>query len=116
MAQRTIVQLVDDFDGQELRPGEGETVRITLDGASYELDLSAKNARKLRDDFGKWLSHARKASSGRRSGGRTAATSGTRRDAEGTGAIRDWAKAKGHEVSDRGRLPAEIVAAYEADR
>ncbi|HZG99143.1 MAG TPA: histone-like nucleoid-structuring protein Lsr2, partial [Nocardioidaceae bacterium] len=44
VAQRTVVQLVDDFDGTELQRGEGETVRVTLDGAEYELDLSSKNA------------------------------------------------------------------------
>ena len=114
MAQRTIVQLVDDVDGKELAPGEGQTVRVALDGASYELDLSNKNAQHLRDDFGKWLSHARKASGSRRSSRRSADSSATRRDPEQTRAIREWAKANGHEVSDRGRIPTEVAEAYDA--
>jgi hypothetical protein len=29
-------------------------------------------------------------------------------------AIREWARAHGHTVSDRGRIPAKIIADYEA--
>ncbi len=114
MARRTIVQLVDDVDGKELKPGEGETVKITLDGSSFELDLSARNAQQLRDDFGKWLTHARRASLTRRSDLQSSSGASTRRDPEQTRAMRAWARANGYEVSDRGRIPATIVEAYNA--
>lgn len=112
VAQRVITQLVDDVDGTELTEGDGETINIALDGASYVLDLSSKNASRLRKDFGKWLDHARKApgsTRGRRSGGGT-----TRRDPEQTKKIRQWAQDNGHQVSERGRIPATVVEAYEA--
>jgi hypothetical protein len=44
MAQRVITQLVDDIDGKEIAEGAGETVSFALDGVSYEIDLSSKNA------------------------------------------------------------------------
>lgn len=112
MAKKIVVHLVDDFDGQTLEAGDAEVVRVTLDGASYELDLSHKNAQKLRDDFGKWLDH------GRRAGGRPRTRSGRRsettRDPSQTKAIREWAISSGLDVSSRGRIPVTIVEAYEA--
>lgn len=108
MAQRTIVRLVDDFDGNELDRDQAETVRVTLDGAEYELDLSHKNAQKLRDDFGKWLDHARKVG-GRRRGGRATAAS----DVDNT-AVRAWAAAHGIELSKRGRIPATVIDQFKA--
>ena len=115
MAQRTIVHLVDDVDGKELGPGEGETVHITLDGASYELDLSAANAQRLRKDFGKWLSNARKVSK-EVSGRRSSSDSESQNSAHRTRAIREWARANGYDLSDRGRIPADVVNAFEAHR
>ena len=47
MAQKVQVILVDDMDGGAAE----ETVSFSLDGVSYELDLSKKNAAKLRDTF-----------------------------------------------------------------
>ena len=65
MAQRTQIILIDDIDGGDA----AETVSFSLDGVSYEIDLSAANATKLRDDFASWVGHARK-SGGRRAPGR----------------------------------------------
>ncbi len=106
VAQRTVVQLVDDFDGKELQRGEGETVRVTLDGAEYELDLSNKNAQRLRDDFGKWLTHARRVG-GRRSGGRTKSDVDSK-------AVRAWAASNGIQLNERGRIPASVVEQFKA--
>jgi hypothetical protein len=108
MAQRTIVRLVDDFDGSELENDQGETVRVTLDGAEYELDLSHKNAQQLPEDFGKWPHHARKVG-GKRRGGRTTATS----DVNNT-AVRAWAASNGIELSRRGRIPATVIDQFKA--
>ncbi|MEO8829812.1 Lsr2 family protein [Lapillicoccus sp.] len=107
MAQRTQIVLEDDVDGGSA----DETVTFGLDGASYEIDLNTKNAQKLRDDLATWMGHARR-SGGRRASGRRAAapSSGRRTDLS---AVREWARASGHSVSDRGRVAAEVLEAYD---
>lgn len=105
MVQKKIVQLIDDFDGKELKPGEGETVRIALEGAEYQLDLSSKNAQKLRDDFGKWLNHARKV------GGRRSNSGRSKSDVDSK-AVRAWAASNGIQLSGRGRIPASVLDQY----
>jgi nucleoid-associated protein Lsr2 len=109
MAQKTIVQLIDDLD-------EGvaeETVSFGIDGASYEIDLSAANAAKLRDSLAKYVANARRAG---RSGGRPPGSArrgrGARGDREQTQAIREWARKNGHKVGEKGRIPASILEAY----
>ena len=116
VAQKVQVLLVDDLDGGEA----SETVSFSLDGSSYEIDLSRKNAEQLRDAFAKYVAAARKA--GRSSGGGSArASSGRARGGGGSGtamdrdqaaAIRSWAKKQGLKVSDRGRIPASIIEQY----
>lgn len=110
MAQKVQVILVDDLDGGTA----SETVSFALDGTAYEIDLSAKNAEKLRDAFAAYVGVARKAGrasarTARGSRGGTAAA-----DREQNQAIRAWAKKKGLNVSERGRIPAEIVEKYHA--
>jgi hypothetical protein len=105
MAQKVQVTLVDDLDGSEAN----ETVAFSLDGTSYEIDLSTGNAEKLRKEIATFVEHARKASSGgRRRRARTGP--GRERSAE----IRAWAKQRGYKVNERGRIPAQIVQEYEA--
>lgn len=106
MAQRVHIVLEDDIDGGAAE----ETVTFALDGTSYEIDLSQQNAAKLRDLFAPYVTAARRAS------GR-----GSRKSSRGRGSggpnpaeIRDWARAHGHVVSDRGRVPAEVRSAYDA--
>jgi hypothetical protein len=107
MAQRVNIILVDDIDGGDA----DETVTFGLDGATYEIDLSSKNAAKLRDAVAPYVGHARKVG-GRRSGsGRRAAGSGNGPSAR---EIREWARANGWNLSDRGRVAAEVRQAYEA--
>ena len=108
MAQKVQVLLVDDLDGGTA----DETVTFALDSISYEIDLTTENAAKLRDAFGPWVGHARKV--GGRSSSRTAAAPRSRSSRGDAQAIRDWAKAHGHHVSERGRISAEVKAAYEA--
>lgn len=103
MAQRVQIILEDDFDGGEA----DETVTFALDGAEYEIDLSTKNAQKLRDELAGWIGHARKTGGRRRSA--AAKPTGT----SSTSEIRAWALANGHEVSGRGRVSGEIREAYE---
>ena len=105
MAQHVQVVLVDDLDGGKA----SETVSFALDGVAYEIDLSDKNAAKLRDALASWVGHAR------RSGGRSGARRGRSRTAAGSGdlgAMREWGRKNGFKVSDRGRISAELQAAY----
>jgi len=108
VAQKVQVILVDDLDGGTA----SETVSFSLDGTAYEIDLSAKNAEKLRDVFAAYVGVARKA--GRASGrnARGARASSASADREQNQAIRAWAKKKGLKVSERGRIPAEIAEKY----
>lgn len=105
MAQKTIVQLTDDIEGTEAT----ETLTFSLDGVSYEIDLSDKNAAKLRKALDSYVGAARRVrgSSGR-NGRRTTSRTGD------TSAIREWAAAQGIEVSQRGRISADVKAQYEA--
>ena len=107
MAQRVNIILVDDIDGGDA----DETVTFGLDGSTYEIDLSSKNAAKLRDAVAPYVGHARKVGGRRSSGGRRAAASGNGPSAR---EIREWARANGWNLSDRGRVAAEVRQAYEA--
>jgi hypothetical protein len=96
MAQKVQVMLVDDVDGSEA----SESVSFGSDGTTYELDLSEKNARKLRDELGPWIKAARK-------------TGGTRQPTKSSSnvdlkAVRAWAASNKIELSTRGRVPARV--------
>jgi hypothetical protein len=107
MAQKTMVVLEDDIEGGEA----DETVRFSLDGVSYEIDLSDKNAAKLRDDFAKYTGQGRRLG-GRSARGRGAGNRGAGRNRSAQ--VREWARSQGLKVSDRGRIPADILNQYEA--
>ena len=98
----------DDLDGS---PAEG-TVRFGLDGAEYEIDLKEKHAKALRDALARYVSAARRVSGS----ARRPARAGRRTSASGlnTTEVREWAKAQGIEVKDRGRVPAELVVKFKA--
>lgn len=109
MAKVEQVILVDDLDNG---PAD-ETVSFALDGRSYEIDLSAANAKKFRDLLTPYIDVAHKPGRRRvRSGGRGRLNAPMDRDQNQ--AIRTWAKKKGYKVSDRGRIPAEVVEKYHA--
>jgi hypothetical protein len=112
MAQITELRLLDDLDGGEA----AESVAFSLDGKSYEIDLSEKHAAALRDAFAPFVSSARRARgsaavSRPRMSARSSAGAGRPR-AE-TSAIREWATANGLEVSARGRIASSVLEAYE---
>lgn len=106
MVQRVQYMLVDDVDGN----GAVETVSFSLDGVSYEIDLTAVNAKKLRNDLSTWVGHARR-SGGRKNSRKAGAATGQRRT--DLSAVRQWARKNGHQVSDRGRISADVLAAYD---
>ncbi len=108
--KKQITQLVDDLDGTVLENGSGSTVRFSLEGRSYEIDLSDANAEKLRSALAPFISAGRSASGAGRS-------SGARRSSRSSGgdlaAIRSWAQSNGYSVGDRGRISADVREAYE---
>lgn len=106
MAKKVIITLIDDLDGES---EAAETVEFGLDGVGYEIDLTAENAERLRDQLAEWIGSARKTGGRRRPGTRRNSGSGSSKTAE----IRAWAQANGYTVSARGRIPADIVEAYE---
>ena len=111
MAQKVQVLLTDDLDGKQA----DETVLFGLDGVTYEIDLSDKNAKVMRDALAKYVGVARKVArggaSGRPRGGSRASTPRTGPDPK---AVREWAATAKIDVPSRGRIPAEVIAKYEA--
>lgn len=115
MAKKVTVTMVDDLDGTSKAD---ETVEFSLDGVTYQIDLSKKNAGKLRAVLEPWTGKARKL--GRLKSRSKTKTGGVGKDIRSTVdrdqslAIREWARKNGHKVSARGRISADIVAAYNA--
>jgi len=106
MAQRVVVRLTDDLSGAEIPSGKGETVTFNLDGTSYEIDLTAKNASALRKAVRPYIEAGRPIKGSRRPV-RTKVAADTR-------TVKEWARANGYQVRDRGRLPRAVVAAFDA--
>jgi nucleoid-associated protein Lsr2 len=104
VAQRVHIVLEDDLDGSTA----DETVTFGLDGVTYEIDLSKKNAAKLRDALAGYVGVARRVP------GRGARRRGRSGSGPSASQVREWARAHGYEVSDRGRVPADVRAAYDA--
>lgn len=109
MAKQHFTRLIDDLDGEVLE--EGKTIHFSLEGRSYEIDLSEANAEKLREAFAPFIKAGRSIGSASRT---TARGRGAKKDARDLGAVREWAAANGHEVSARGRVPAAVLEAYDA--
>jgi len=106
VAQKIQTLFIDDLDGSD---AEG-TVRFGLDGTEYEIDLSADHAQELRDALARYVGAARRTGGGTRrpaGSGRRGAVSGLN-----STEVREWAKAQGMDVKDRGRVPAELVVKF----
>jgi Lsr2 len=108
VAQKIQTLFIDDLDGSA---AEG-TVRFGLDGTEYEIDLNAEHAKNMREALARYVN------AGRRVGGsaRKPARGSSRRSANGlnTTEVREWARAQGIEVKDRGRVPADLVVKFKA--
>jgi hypothetical protein len=106
MARVESVKLLDDLDGG----AADETVSFALDGKSFEIDLSEANAGKLREVLAPFVQSARRAGTAARS-----SRSSNRRPSashEHNQRVREWARAQGMEINERGRIPANVLAAY----
>jgi hypothetical protein len=110
MAQKTLIQLVDDLDGTALTDGGGKTVSFALEGVSYEIDLSETHLHELAEALAPYVKAGRKVS-GRKSAPRS---SGSKSDPAELQKIRDWAGENGHAVSSRGRISTAVRDAYHA--
>ncbi|MEQ3549224.1 Lsr2 family protein [Pseudonocardia nematodicida] len=122
MAKLEQVRLVDDITGEEA----DETVEFGLDGRTFRIDLTAGNARRLRDELAPFLAAARPADAADSPGARRArararvapppeTTPGDAVTRETNRAVRVWAREQGWTVSERGRIPTEILEAYRRD-
>lgn len=108
MAARTVVHLIDDVDGGKA----DETVTFSLDGVEYAIDLSHGNADGLRQALAEFVQAGRRVGRSGKSAGRTQVRPGG--DRAQNQAIREWARRNGHQVSERGRIPAELIAQFQA--
>ncbi|MGH8953693.1 MAG: histone-like nucleoid-structuring protein Lsr2 [Microbacterium sp.] len=107
MAKRTITTLIDDIDG-----GDATTsFTFTFAGKSYEIDLNDANADRFRKALAPWTDAARVAT---KSGAAPTRVRTSRHGRNDLAAIREWARDNGHEVSDRGRIPGNVIEAYDA--
>jgi hypothetical protein len=116
MAQKVQVLLVCDLHDGDV---EGtETIAFGLDGSSYEIDVCEKHAAELRDAYAPFVGAARRAGRGsapaQRRGGRSSSRSSGGGDRNKVADIRDWARKNGHQVSERGRISATVMSAYDA--
>ncbi len=109
MAKQTTVTLIDDLDGSEA----DEQIEFALDGKGYEIDLSTANTSRLRDSLAPFVSAARRTGA-RRTSSASTASSGPRAgtDREQNQAIREWAQQQGMKISERGRIPSNVLEAY----
>jgi hypothetical protein len=114
MAKQIVTLLTDDIDGSKA----DRTVEFSIDGVSYTIDLSDKNAGKLRKALDPYLAAASRIgrSSTQRIVGRNPAPAPSRANRDQNQAIRDWANKNGYEVSERGRIPSSIVEAFHSKR
>jgi hypothetical protein len=114
MASRTVVELTDDFDGKRA----DETVTFALDGVSYEIDLSAKNAAELRQALAAYIEVGRRVGRGSRSGRNGRATTSAPRSRSGAdydpAAVRAWAASNKVNVSARGRISSSVLEQFRA--
>lgn len=107
MAQRTILELVDDLDGGQA----DETVTFALDGVEFEIDLSAENAARLRDTFAEYVGHARRTGGRKQRAGAAPSKNGNGKP--DTQAVREWARSQGETVAERGRVPQALVIRFQ---
>jgi len=110
VAQKISVTFACDYDSKEIPEGEHMTRAFSLDGRDYEIDLCERHSQKFDEVVSRFIEKARKVT-GRAGKPKRRTTAHRQRSAD----IRAWAKQSGMEVSDRGRIPANVIAKYEAN-
>jgi Lsr2 len=110
MAQKVITEFIDDIDGSEAE----RTFTFAVDGTHYEIDLSSENIKEFHEAIAGFVESARKvkvSGNGRRA--RKTSTGGSSRSREQTHTAREWARQQGHNINDRGRIPASIQQEFD---
>jgi hypothetical protein len=110
VAQKVSVTFACDYDAREIPNGEQLTRAFSFDGRDYEIDLCEKHSQKFDESLGRFADKARRATS-RMSRPKRRTAAHRQRSAD----IRSWAKRSGLEISERGRIPAQVIAKYEAN-
>ena len=111
MAQRTHVILISDLSGDEITDG-GESISFSYRGADYAIDLSEKEAKGFDKAIAMYIEHSRKQGGGPRRIGNMRRHHGGESDREHLKAAREWLRVNGYQVSDRGRIKAELLDIY----
>lgn len=114
---QTIVTMIDDYDAKPVEEGLAETIEFTWEGDSFTIDLRPENASKFRKDVEKWVAASTKLSArrGRPKGSGSRPNTGSNRSPEELAAIRHWLRSQGHEVSDRGRIAANLQELFDKE-
>ena len=105
MSTKTIIEYTDDLDGSR----GAETITFSLDGTDYEIDLKGVNAKRFRRAVKPFAEHARPVRPVRQTAARR-----TTRSRDRSSEVRTWARDNGYTVGKMGRLPAEVIEAFEA--
>jgi hypothetical protein len=117
MAKTTRVVLTCDLHGDGTEAVT--TIRMDNGTARFELDLCQAHFDEL-TGAGRRLRRRRRtglARSTTKAANKSTAAAKTRRRGRGardSAAVREWARANGHTVSDRGRIPGRILEAFTA--
>lgn len=108
LTQRVVIDL-------DITSGPGLTVSVALgpDEAPHVFSLPQRYTPRLQEVIDPFLASARQEAD-RRNAANGRDTPKTRRDRVRPPAIRAWAMANGYQLRKRGRIPNEIVAAYES--
>lgn len=114
MARQVTTVVTCDACATENTPAD-ETFQFAWSGTAYDIDLCTAHGKEMSEGFAPWIGFARRSDSFR--GGRSRATRASRSN-NGTGArdlksVRMWAKSNGYTLGDRGRIPREVIDAYE---
>lgn len=106
MARTVVTHITDDLDGSK----DAEEVRFSINGVEYTIDLAKKNRAALDKALQPYIDAASKVATRRKDSSRNKTSGNSRRDLR---EVRQWAKEQGLEVSERGRVPASIIEAYD---
>lgn len=120
--QKEIVEYVDDLDGNPIDEGLAQTIRFTVDGVRYEIDLRPAHVEQFRADMARWIAVARRGArdphpgSARRATGSATPSvgAGAGRDRYQLAAVRDWARGQGIAISSRGRVSRRVLEQFDA--
>jgi hypothetical protein len=109
--KRTITEFyTDDLTGEA--HDSVRSIRFSLNDANYEIDLTEENAAALGDVLQPFMMRARVLRPTRSGKGKVRNT----RNRNESGLIREWARSNSYDIAERGRIPREILEAYDKQK